>query len=329
MMTNRTNTNPAKTFGWLLRREFWEYRGAMLWAPVLVGAAMCVLLALGLLMGAGFGGRVHVEMNGASVTDMAAAMGQEQLEKVATGVGMGFMITMGGLFLIPAFVIFFYCLGALFDERRDRSVLFWKSLPVSDAATVLSKLATALGVTPLITLGVATVTGLLVLAMGTAAASFIGAGALVVHTLTSSSVLLAPLQIAALLPVYALWALPTVGWLLMVSAWARSKPFLWAVGVPLGGGLVLTWLNRMLGAGWDLHWYWVHVAARGLGGTLPGSWLSGGRQLGENLHPPANLGELVAVSWSLLGTPALWLGVLAGAAMVAVAIRLRRWRDAE
>lgn len=329
MMTTTTHYKPSMTFAWLLRREFWEYRGAMLWAPVLVGTAMCVLLALGLLLGGGMGGHMRMEVNGASVTDAVAALGQERLDQVAKGVGLGFMITLAALFLIPAFVVFFYCLGTLFDERRDRSVLFWKSLPVSDTATVLSKLATALAVAPLLTWVVASVTGLVVLAMGTAAASFVGAGALVVHSLTSSTVLLAPLQLLALLPVYALWALPTVGWLLMVSAWARSKPFLWAVGVPLGSGLILTWLNRMLGAGWDLHWYWIHVAARGLAGTLPGSWLGSSRRLEGGMLPPANLGDVVSQSWALLATPGLWLGVLAGTAMVVAAIRLRRWRDAD
>src|SRR3546814_13401578 len=53
-------------------------------------------------------------------------------------------------FIVLAFVVFFYCLGALYDERKDRSVLFWKSLPVSDAQTVLSKVGSAVVVAPVL-----------------------------------------------------------------------------------------------------------------------------------------------------------------------------------
>src|SRR5438093_2716605 len=44
----------------------------------------------------------------------------------------------------------FYCLDALHGERRDRSILFWKSLPVSDLTTVLSKATIPLVVLPLV-----------------------------------------------------------------------------------------------------------------------------------------------------------------------------------
>ena len=50
--------------------------------------------------------------------------------------------------IVLGVVVFFFCLGALFDDRKDRSVLFWKSLPISDQATVLSKVAMALVVAP-------------------------------------------------------------------------------------------------------------------------------------------------------------------------------------
>ena len=52
------------------------------------------------------------------------------------------------------FVVFFYCLGSLYDERKDRSVLFWKSLPVSDRDTVLSKALSALVVAPTLAIAV-------------------------------------------------------------------------------------------------------------------------------------------------------------------------------
>lgn len=51
--------------------------------------------------------------------------------------------------------------------------------------------------------------------------------------LSNANFYLAPLRLIGLLPVYLVWALPTIGWLMMVSAWARSKVFLWAVGTLL------------------------------------------------------------------------------------------------
>jgi ABC-2 type transport system permease protein len=65
--------------------------------------------------------------------------------------------------MVLGFLVFFYCLGALHDERRDRSLLFWKSLPVSDYTTVMSKLLLAVVVAPLITMGIAIVLGLVML----------------------------------------------------------------------------------------------------------------------------------------------------------------------
>jgi ABC-2 type transport system permease protein len=145
-----------RNFVWLLKRELWEYRGAMLWAPVIVGCLMCALLAVGLLAGGGMGHNFVLQIDGETVTNTAAALGEQRMQQLIQGVGIGFLVTMGALFLIPSFVIFFYCLGTLFDERRDRSVLFWKSLPISDTVTVLSKVTTALVVAPFITLVVAT-----------------------------------------------------------------------------------------------------------------------------------------------------------------------------
>ena len=57
----------------------------------------------------------------------------------------------------------FYCLDALYGERRDRSILFWKSLPVSDLTTVLSKASIPIVVLPLLTFAVTVATQLIML----------------------------------------------------------------------------------------------------------------------------------------------------------------------
>src|SRR6266478_6442377 len=59
------------------------------------------------------------------------------------------------MMIFIAFIVgVFYCLDALHGERRDRSILFWKSLPVSDLTTVLSKATIPLVVLPAISFAI-------------------------------------------------------------------------------------------------------------------------------------------------------------------------------
>jgi ABC-2 type transport system permease protein len=147
--------------------------------------------------------------------------------------------------------------------------------------------------------------------------------------LASPAVYLAPFAVLSLIPVYALWALPTVGWLMMVSAGAKTKVFLWAVGVPVLTGILLLWFNEMFKFGWDIQWYWKNIVGRGLAGVIPGNWFAfvdppGGMQVHDN---DMHLGFLVMQSWKTLASVQAWIGAVAGAAMLYAAARLRRWKD--
>ena len=224
--------------------------------------------------------------------------------------------------------IFFFCLGALFDERRDRSVLFWKSLPVSDSATVLSKVVMALGVGPVIAVVISAITAILAGLLICIAAAAAGVN-IFGEVLSNPGTYLAPVQLAALVPIYALWALPTIGWLLMVSAWSRTKPLLWAIGVPLLTGALLSWINGMFQFSWDMGWFWKNIIGRLLASVVPGSWL------GESMQSMSNEGamrtsgatDLLTQSWQLLGGVNIWIGAVLGGAMIYTAIRLRGWRE--
>jgi len=234
---------------------------------------------------------------------------------------------------VLAGVSFFYCLGALYDERRDRSILFWKSLPVSDAMTVLSKAATALVLAPAITVALITVSSLLLLLVACGVLAAMGVN-IIPQVVSSSRLYLAPLSLLAVLPVYAVWALPTAGWLLLVSSWARSKPFLWAVIAPLVALLVVKWVALALGGfggtEQDLMHFAKGIVARLLGGLIPGFWFTfDGQQLPANVASQQGLvlGNFVAASWKSLASVDAWSGAVAGIAMLAGAARLRRWRD--
>ena len=326
----------SNTMKWLLKREFWEHKGAMFWAPLIVGSLLVVLLGCTITYGImQHGLPAHVTINGHALqhprldsllpdeTMMLAGM-------VARGIYLG---AAAPLFAILTAVVFFYCLGALYDERRDRSILFWKSLPVSDPLTVVSKAVTALVVAPAITLTLAFVASLALLFIGCMALST-QQWNLFPSLLASSDLYLSPLRLLALLPVYVVWALPTVGWLILVSSWAKSKPFLWAVGVPVVALVIIKWINAALenfsGQTLLLSHYASDVVARILGGIVPGIWFTFQPGLQRGMHPSANgfdMGGLVSQSYLSLAGIDAWIGVAMGVAMLYAAIRMRRWRD--
>jgi ABC-2 type transport system permease protein len=325
-----------KTMKWLLRREFWEHKGAFFWAPAVIAAVMLVFVGGGIAWGIATGHMSGVVIQGGheySLTEIAHGIPRELRAKIAAGAATHYLAGAAPLFMVLPVVVFFYCLAALYDDRRDRSILFWKSLPISDRMTVLSKVITAVCVAPVITIAIGTAISLLVLVLGAAVSAFNGInlfGAL----FTSPNLYLAPLYLVGLLPVYMLWAIPTVGWLLMVSSWARSKVFLWAVGTPLIVVVLLKWFNyviaRFSDTLIDTHWFVQNVIVRGLGGLIPGVWLPLSIDDPRLLVSPdqgLSLNAVFTQSWLTLATPGVWGGAVAGALMIAAAIRLRRWRD--
>jgi ABC-2 type transport system permease protein len=325
------------TMKWLLRREFWENKGSMFWAPAIISLIMLVFIGGSILYIAGsnnVNSNITIGHQHLGSAAAMAAIPAEARARMGEDFASGYIGAAMPLFGVMAFVIFFYCLAALYDERRDRSILFWKSLPISDEKTVLSKVVAALCLAPLITIALAVLTSL-----GLVLIACIGLrmnGLNMFGTIfTSPQLYLSPLYLLALWPVYVVWALPTVGWLLMVSAWARSKVFLWAVGVPaLAIGLVkwVTFLLGDLGGGFSSAvWFSKNVVARALLGLFPGNWFGYVDGLSQHTGAAAdqgiNLNAIVSNSYASLATPDALIGAFVGAAMIYAAIRLRRWRE--
>ena len=314
--------HPTHKFQLLLRREFWEHKGGFLWAPLVAGGIALLFTVI-----AAIGGTVlkhrsgnDFQMDGADARQVEQALG-----------AAGDVALMGGIMIslvVLGFVVFFYCLGNLYDERKDRSVLFWKSLPVSDASTVASKVAWALVLAPLLAVAIGILVGLafwVVAALTTSVNGLPGASGVLMHS--------HPFQVignvVAMLPLYALWALPAVGWLMLCSAAARSMPFLWAVLVPVLGCALVSFANVLLGFGLDVGPLWYVAAYRPLLSVFPTSWLHQvdfGRVRVEGPEDVANLVD-AAQSWTLAASADLWIGVVAGVLMLLAAVRLRRWRD--
>lgn len=314
----------------LLKREFWEHKGGMLWAPLVVGAVMLGIGALSALLGPLAGGRGGLRINGQPLLLEGDWLAGPAQQAIADNLALAVVPAMVPFSLTLALVLFFYTLGALYDERRDRSLLFWKSMPVSDAATVLSKLATALLLAPLIAAAVGLTVGLLIALGAAIGLAALGASAVLPSLLTNPDIYLAPLAVAALLPVFALWALPSVAWCLAISAWARRAPFLWAAGLPLGLAVLLSWQEALLDRRFGAEWFWENVVARLFGGFVPGLWFAFSKEWESLTTPePASQGlpELIVMSYATLAEPALWIGLAIGLMLVGVTVRLRRWRE--
>jgi ABC-2 type transport system permease protein len=326
-MNATAKNSPMNNMKWLLKREFWENKGGLFWAPVFTGIIFLGLMIMGILVGQMSVNRAQIKIADLNLNQLVGQITPEIREHLYAGTEISLFMIAGLLGVVLFFVLFFYCLGALYDDRRDRSVLFWKSLPLSDRATVGSKALTALVVGPVISSAAAVLTGIGFLLLLSA---YVGLHGINPFPLLWAKV--APAKVAfnlfATLPVQILWALPTVGWLLLVSAWAKSKPFLWAVAVPIGAGIMVSWFDLMKSFAYPDAWFWKNVVARLLLSIVPGTWLDSS-QIDDNFRGPEDLLKLVDVgsSYATLATPELWVGAIAGAAMIAAAVYFRRKRD--
>ncbi len=311
----------------LLKREYWEHRGGFLWAPVWIMAFILGFTLISLVIAEILHGSTSISV-GMSLEELRRNLADQDLAGAGNALDL-LQLTLAGIAAVGVFFVsFFYLLGTLYDDRRDRSVLFWKSLPISDRDTVVSKALAALLLIPLLALAIATLAHVLLLAI-------IGTWTLT-HGLNFVPAILAShplgmfLRLAGLVLLGTLWALPTVGWLLLCSAWARSKPFLWAVLLPVLTLILSVWVG-MLGApsladSADL----AHLVGRLLFSIMPGGWLNeagigaGSATVSFGISDEHVLMSLApARFYGLLASADLWLGVLAGIAAIAAAIWLR------
>ena len=328
-MTHAAN-HPGNKLRWLLRREFWEHKGGFFWAPIFTGAIFLGLVLMAITIGEVTIDRTKIHVASLNLGQLTSQyMTPEIAEHIATGTQASVYMVAALFGIVSFFVLFFYCLGALYDERRDRSVLFWKSLPLSDRSTVLSKALTALVVVPVISTLAAIATGIAFLVMISLYVSFYGINPLPLLW-SNTAVLKAAWTLIAVLPVQLLWALPTVGWLLLCSSWAKSKPFLWALAIPVGAGIVVSWFDLMKSVmTLPDTWFWENVVARMLFSIAPGAWLDATNLDKMRINDPEDLLQFADLStiYGTLLAPEMWIGAAAGIAMIVAAVYYRRKRD--
>jgi ABC-2 type transport system permease protein len=260
---------------WSVRRELWEHRSIYI-APL---AAAAVSL-LGFLTG----------------LTLSPAHRHESLD---TPYGFAAVLIMGTGFIVGIF----YSLDALYGERRDRSILFWKSLPVSDLTAVLSKFVIPLVILPLLSFAITVVTQFVMLLLS----SGLGVGMLGARM---SFFHLSLMLLYHILTVHGLWYAPLYGWLLLVSAWAPRAPFIWAFLPPF------------------VIWGVEKIAFR----TSHFLGMLQYRLTGPEPSTTARSGNLMEVMSALtplqfFSTPGLWVGLAVAAIFLGTAVRLRRYRE--
>jgi ABC-2 type transport system permease protein len=276
----------TRPFYWSVRKELWEYRSIYL-APAAIAAV--ILLGFVFVL-AGLPDTVH------GVMAMDAAHQHDSISHPFEIVA--------GLIMAAAFIVsFYYALDTLYGERRDRSILFWKSLPVSDITTVLAKTFVLLVALPVISVAIMFVTEAIVVGLSMLV--------LAAHGL-SVAAFLAQLQpidsmngmLYHIVTVHILWYAPMYCWLLLVSAWSKRAPLLWALLPPFA----IVVFERVA---FHTSYFQNFLDNR----------LSGGNG-GHGMLDP----EMRMHAFRFMITPGLWFGLLFAAAFLVIAARMRRYR---
>jgi ABC-2 type transport system permease protein len=288
----------TRPFYWSVRREVWEHRSVYI-APLIAGGVVTLGTLISLIW-------LPRSMQG------YAAMGpaHEQVMLAMPYAHIELLIN------FTAFIVgIFYCLDALHGERRDRSILFWKSLPVSDATTVLSKASIPLVVLPLLILPVIVVLQVFIFLASSVvlAANGVGVGAYWARL---------PFFQMEVVMVYgliaqALWHAPLYALLLLISGWAKRATFLWAV-LPLAAVAAFEF------AAFHTKYFGVLIKSRLIGFATEAFnfTMPDGTPVDGHFIPLSQ-----ATPGKFLSSPGLWVGLVFAAIFLAAAVRMRRNRE--
>ena len=281
--------SPARALYWSIRREIWENRSIYV-APLAAAAVFLVgFVTHTIIM------RSRID---ASRPDPSQPHGFLAHYELSASLIMGTALIVG----------VFYSLDALYGERRDRSILFWKSLPVSDLMTVLSKLTIPIVILPLLSFAITLATQFIMLVLSSVI--LLGSGVNIAALWTQVSFFrVSGVLLYHLLTVHGLYYAPIYGWLLMVSAWAPRAPFIWAFLPPF----VICALEK---GAFNTSYFLSLLKERLMGG--PES------SMAANDHAKDWMGTLIPHHF--FSTPGLWTGFALAAVFLFVAVRLRRYR---
>jgi ABC-2 type transport system permease protein len=282
----------SRSFYWSVRREFWENRLIYI-APLGAAAIFLVSFVINTIL-------LRFRMHGVWPVDAA-----RQHDALTLPLALPHELSAALIMGIAMVVGIFYSLDALYGERRDRSILFWKSMPVSDLTTVLSKMAIPLVIIPVLSYAIVLVTHFIMLLM--ASTVLVGSGANIAALWTQESFFRFSLDLFYhMLTVHGLWYAPLYGWLLLVSAVAPRAPFVWAVLPPF----VIWAVEKMA---FNTTYFLSLLQVRLTGPQDP--------EMPQNANLMSSL-----IPHHFFDQPGLWAGLAVAAVFLAIAVRLRRYR---
>jgi ABC-2 type transport system permease protein len=284
---------PTRPLYWSVWRELWENRSIYI-APLIVAAVQVVGFAIS---------AIGLAERRRGVLLLEPAKQRALIEQPYDLAAMMMIFTM---FIVGVF----YCLDALHGERRDRSILFWKSLPVSDLTTVLSKALIPLAVLPVISFALVVCVQVIMMLETSVVLIFHGMSPATTWTLIPFFQNWATLLYG--LAVIAIWHAPIYGWLLLVSGWARRATFLWAV-LPL---IAIQIFEKIT---FGTSYFGLFIKHRVMG-FAPNAFDFRG-------HANPTIDSLAQLTpGKYLSSPGLWIGLVVAVAFLAAAVRLRRYR---
>lgn len=220
----------------LIKREYWENKGAFRTTPIVISGIIFAGMLMFLITFS------HFDNEFQSLKELLRFVAQQDAGLRARALYESTLVMSTLFSMVLAFVVFFYLLGCLYDDRKDRSILFWKSLPASDTLTLLSKLLTAMIVAPVIFWIVYVLTHIVVTVLFAIAVMALGE-----NPWTLFLGLMNPFKawsmVLASYMAQSIWALPLYGWLLLVSAFAPRIPLLFAILPPIILGILQLWID--------------------------------------------------------------------------------------
>lgn len=298
----------------LVQREVWEHRSIWL-TPVVVGSVMALMLLAGYVFASAYDELIDIGIIGAQ----NVAMDEHRRAGVTA-----LLIGPTSLFIFASAILtIFYCLDALYTERKNKSILFWRSMPVTDAETVISKLLTALVAIPVITLVVLMAANVINLILtGIFVGIEGGSPGYMIWRPAPAALLDVGVSMLLLMLMLPIWFSPFIGWFLFVSAWTKRSPLLTGF-LPL---IVLPTIETII---LPTHLLWDAMATRFTNwpmftGIDPDTFFD--EEKLARMEFDVGMLDFIDVG-GFATSPAMWAGVVVCAIFVTAAIYVRRYRD--
>jgi ABC-2 type transport system permease protein len=220
----------------LIQREYWENRGAFRTTPIVIGGIYIALAIMGIIT------TVYFDNDLYTFKELIRVVGEQSESLRAAVVYNGILVSSELFTTVLAFVTFFYLLGSLYDDRKDRSILFWKSLPASDTLTIASKLLCAMFLAPAIFFVIFLLSQFALAIIGSIMVLSVGENPWELF-LSVTNPFRAWAYIGLTYIAMAFWALPLYGWLMLVSSFAPRVPLLFAILPPVVFAVLQIWLK--------------------------------------------------------------------------------------